>query len=356
MPDQKLYFQVRPAAVGDTLTTPLSLETPLREAKLDQTVTPPGKFPPIRLKEYLPQSTLDQRVVEDKGSDGRPAVRLSVDGPTQSYQRWLLADDAERNRLISFIATWRLMRLTDASQRDELFDQFKNELTRKPKVLVGRIDSEATRAIALGDDLPQKLDDLGCTVRVRHFFPDYAMDDKTMTPVNRSEHRVNPAALVEIEHGGVTEQRWVFAKFPGFVQPDVNQLPYRVSLDCPVETPQKVPDYAVVVIGADRVELWTRHEGETKSAAFAKGDAVAVHGSQYKFKLTEFVECGRIVEEYKSAARGVAALRVEIGEDPASAPTVWLEMNKPRTVSTPAGALVLSFGTQPSPPPAGGHP
>ena len=90
--------------------------------------------------------------------------------------------------------------------------------------------------MAIHIDDVQTLDDLDCKIRVRKFYPDYAMDRTTLIPINQSDRRRNPAALVDIEHDGVTEARWVFAKFPGFQSRDSVKLPYQVTLDCPAQS------------------------------------------------------------------------------------------------------------------------
>lgn len=311
----------------------------------------------LKVVRYLPQAALEQRVVEDEGSNARPGVELSIDGPTQSVRRWLIADDPERNRLISFIGTWRLMSAGDRAARDELFRLFETELTRDPKLIVSRSDGGGAAEISLSVGSAQPLSELETTVRVLRFFPDYAMEASTDQPVNRSEQRRNPAALVELSSRGKTEERWVFAKFPGFEPKDAERLPLRVTLDCPVRGSEKTPDFAVIAIGSSELEVWVRHEGEVRSKSLRLREPVDVAGSQYRFQALAFIPKGKMIEEYQPAVggRGVPALLVEAADGPHAPTKLWLELGETKIVLRGTSPLSISFQTDANTPP-GVHP
>lgn len=350
MPGEQLRFFLWSKGESGPVSSDVSLElaSPSAEGSLSQTIPLPNGKGTLRLTRYLPRAVLKQDVRPVEDGHGRPAVEMTVEGPTQSFRRWLIADDLERNRLVSFIATWRFMTVPDRTQRDELYRQFQTEFTRPPKLIVSRSKGEGRRECELALDKVQSLDDLGCKIRVLAFHPDYAVDEKTLEPVNRSDRRGNPAALVEIEHEGLKDQRWIFAKFPEFEVPSTSRVPYRVVLDCPVEGSRAVPDFVLVAVGTEPRELWTRHEDKTTSRALAEGERVDVAGSQYHFVVNRFVPAGRLVEEYEPADRGdsVRALRVEVAENDKASESFWLQQGKPRTVELSSGSLTVSFGPQ----------
>ena len=349
MPGEQLRFFAR--ATGETgpvsFEVALELTSPSVEAVMKQTVELPAGQGSIRLIRYLPRAVLKQdvRPVED---GGRPAIEMTVEGPTQSFRRWLIADDPQRDRLVSFIGTWRFMAVADRAQRDDLFRQFQTEFTRPPKLLVSRSTGEGRRECDLQLDKVQNLDELACKIRVLAFHADYAVDEKTLEPVNRSDRRGNPAALVEIEHEGLKDQRWVFAKFPEFEVPSTSRVPYRVVLDCPVQGSSAVPDFVVVAVGADAQEVWTRHQDTTTSRTLSQGEPIDIAGSQYRFVVHRFLPSGRLVEEYEPADRGesVRALRIEVAEAGKTPESFWLQQGKPRTVNVASGPLTVSFGPQ----------
>ncbi len=359
MPGQQFYIGCRlenadpPVAID----APLALWSLQQEADLTPSVALPGMEKPLRVLRYLPSAALDQRVVPDDSPRGRPAVEIAIEGPTQSYRRWLIADDPERNRLLSFIGTWRLLTADDRAQRDELLRQFENEFTRAPKLQISRWGGGPSHELDLTLDASQTLDDLKCTVRIRGFFSDYAMDDEAKKPVSRSDRRLNPAALVEIEYDGRTEQRWVFAKFPEFSRKDDNPWPFRVILDCPIESAGSTPDFAVLTIGQSLHEVWGRHDGRTTVKPLSLQEPIDISGSQYRFQVASFVPAGRIMENYRPAdgAAGTPAIRIEV-PDPTGSPTqLWLELGKPRVVPTAQGPMTVVFAAkQPAAP--GGHP
>jgi len=347
MPGERFYFQCRVEGEPEpaVVEVALALESAAVEAELDQVVSLPAPFRPIRLRRYLPKAALEQGVVPDKTGKGKPAVLLSIEGPTQSLRRWLVADEPARNRLISLIGTWRYMSVADKQQRDELFEQFKKEPTRPPRLIVSRADRSDSRALPVEAGAVHVLKDLGCKVRILGFYSHYGMDKKTKKPVNRSKKRINPAVHMEIERDGKTERRWVFARFPDFKMHDAEQLPYRTLLDCPIDRRRPTPDFVLVTIGRARHEVWSRRDGKSLSEPIALKDRLKVTGSQYTFHLARFVPSGRLVERYRptEAKLGVPALQIEV-PDAGNQSMLWLELGKQRVISTPKGRLVVAFG------------
>lgn len=359
MPDQRLVLVCRwdePTA-PPVNTIKFEIAYTGTEDELSKGFDIPESQTVIRPLRYIAQAVLEQRVVEDDGDRARPGVELSIDGPTQSFRRWLIADDPERNRLISFIGTWRLMAVSDRAGRDELFHQFETELTRDPKLFVSRADGGDAREIELKVGSAQPLPELETTVRVLRFFPDYAIESSTEQPVNRSEQRRNPAALVELSHQGKTEERWVFAKFPDFGPKDAIRLPIRLGLDCPVLGSEKVPDFSVVAIGDKEWEVWSRFEGKSKSRSLSVREPVDVAGSQYRFQAIAFIPKGKMIEEYQPAVggKGVPAMHFEATDGPNPPTKFWLELGETKTLPRTPWPLSVSFQTESKSKP-GAHP
>lgn len=359
MADQKLQLTVKSVSASGFAPLELTVRVPsgLAEATLQQEVQIPGATQSIRLLRYLPHATLEQRVAPAEPGQGRPAAEVLIEGPTQKFRRWLIADDPERNRLTSFIGTWRLMSVPDADGRRELFKLFDTELTRSPQLLVGKPDGTQTQKLPLTVDKVQALPELDCSIRVLRFYPDYAQDRDSKEAVNRSDRRKNPAALVEITHTVRTEQRWVFAKFPAFEPKDTEKVPIHVRLDCPIEGSGTTPDFALVVVGLKDLEVWTRQEEKTTSATVTVGQAVPIAGSQYSFQVPSWLAAGAMTEEYQAAppGKGVAALQIEVPGKSGSAMKTWLALGESKTVSLPVGDAVVSFGSKAAGTP-GGHP
>jgi hypothetical protein len=360
MPNERLNVrcQMLNPSPSATVVAPLKIQSPLMEQRPDQLIELPAGAPPIRVLRFLPNANMEQSVVPTENDKGRPAVEVSIEGPTQSYRRWLVADDPDRNRLTSYIGGWRFMSVADRTERDELLRQFETEFTRAPTLTISRADGGGGRQVAINVDDVQTFDDLGCKIRVRKFFPDYAMDRTTLIPINQSDRRRNPAALVDIEHDGVTEARWVFAKFPGFQSRDSDKLPYQVTLDCPAESASDVPDFVLVTIGRQTNEVWQRDAGATTSRPLAQDDAIAIPHSQYRFRVTSFVPNARMIEEYRSVEKGKGgpALEIEYTDAVGSPAKLWLELGNNRTVATPAGSMIVSFDAKDEEAPQGIHP
>jgi len=350
MPDQRYFVQCRLNAPGEPkiVEAAVELASPVVAAELTQTVELPAPGSPLRLTRYLPNAKREQRVHPVEGGKGKPAVELSIVGPTQSFRRWLVADEMERNRLISLIGTWRYMSVADRSQRDELFEQFRSERTRKPKLRIGRADGSAARGL---DALPgdaRHLEDLGCTVRVVEFLPHFAMNGTTSKPANQSDKRLNPAVRVEIEAGGQKEIRWVFAKFPGFKMHEGEALPFLTTLDCPVETQSTVPDFVLVTVNRRAHEAWVRFQGKVESKPLVLDEKSKVGTSQYTFHLARFVASGRLVEAYvpNEGRGGAPVLRLETTDASGKLTAFWLALNQERVVSTAAGSMTVVFGSR----------
>jgi hypothetical protein len=350
MPDQRMYVRCRMlnATPPSTVETILAIDSPSAEETPDQALQLPAPAPPIRFVKYLPHAVLEQNVVAS-ADDGSPsAAELAIEGPTQSFRRWLVAGDQERNRLISYIGTWRYMTVSDKAERDELLRLFETEFTRDPKLFVSRPDGEGVRELPFAVDKTQTMDELKCKIRVRQFMPDYAMDLSTKSPVNKSDRRGNPAAMVDIELDGKTESRWIFAKFPEFSQQRGDTLPIRVVLDCPVQGEGDTPDFALVTIARKTHEVWTRAGGSTSARTLEMTDETKVPGSQYRFRIANYVPKGTMIETYRRDEQGKAspALQVEYTNEKNSPTRLWLEMGNYRKIMTPVGAMVVSLDVQ----------
>jgi len=358
MPDQTLYLQCL-LNLGDEPTlieVPLQLPSPTMSADLDQVVEMPASLPPVRLLKYLPRARLNQEVLPVKGPEAQLAVQIAVEGPSQAYKRWLVAGDPIRNRLISLIATWRFMAVENRQQRDDLYEQFRHEFTRPPRLLITNTKTGQSGELAAETGQVAALADLGCQVRVQEFFPDFALDSKSKKPINQSEKRLNPAALVEIEYQGRREKRWAFAKFPDYKTGKTELLPFRIALDCPTDKQSKTPDFMLLSVDRAALELWVRHQGRTSVKPLEGPQRVEIAGSQYAFYVARFVPSGRLVEEYlpTQGKGGVSALQVRTSDAAGKPTTIWLELGKQRVVPTTKGPLTVAFGPR-RPTSTGGH-
>jgi hypothetical protein len=353
MPDQELFLECRlgNSSPPTTIEFVLPISVPMAPLELNHTVTLPAPWAPIQVKQYLPRAVRDQNVVPVDDEQGQPSVLLSVEGPTGTFDRWLVAGDAERNRLVSLIGTWRYMAVADPQQRDELFRQFEQELTRTPMLRITRVGSDEFAELPAKPGETRTFENLGVTVTVRRFYSDFGLRDDTKEPINRSDKLLNPAALVEIDDHGKKEEQWVFAKFSDFMAHESGALPYRVTLDCPLERKSPIPDYVIATVARARHEVWTRYQDQTTSKPLELNESTKVAGSKYSFALTRFLPSGRLVETYRpTEGKGaVTALRVDItGATGASPAPCWLELGKPRVIPTQVGPLTLTFASRPA--------
>lgn len=359
MTDQKYYLQCQLTVddVQSTVEVPIDLASVMAPADLNQVLELPAPHQPVRLRRFLPQAVLEQMVVPAKQeAAGQASIDLSIEGPTQSHKRWLMANDPQRNRLVSFIGTWRYMAVADKQERDSLLAQFETELTRVPTLIAEGDDGGAALELPAKEGAVHKLEKFEATVRVVKFFPHFGVDSKTNQPSNQSAKRINPAVLIEVEHDGKKSEQWIFAKFPDFAKSGQPSLPFRVTLDCPPDKKSAAPDFTLVTVGLREHEVWIRQAGTSSTKALALDEAVDVAGSQYEFRIARFVPAGRLVEEYRpSRGKGaVSALQVEVAAAAGEDGRAWLELGKQRAVPTASGPILLLFSPQPSSP-EGGH-
>jgi hypothetical protein len=350
MPDRELYVQCTWVRGDETVTAEQTVRPPssMVAAELDLEFAVPGLSRPLRVTQYLPQAQQVQNMVASDGTGGQPAVRVHVSGRKQSYDRWLVADAPDRNRLSSLIGTWRYMAVADSAQRDELFRQFEQEMTRAARVLVAVNEAADPVVLPAQRGETHTFAEGAQRVTVRRFMPHFGLDERTHQPVNQSDKRVNPAVLIEVAHGGATEEHWLFAKFPEFQAHGAAAAPVRMRLDCPIEMQRSVPDIVIVSSARTAHECWVRNEGQIATRQVALNAPIDVPGSNYVFALTEFVPAGRLVETYQvheagSAASAVTVLRVDVPGAPAP---VWLELSEPRGIETDGGHMTLTFGSR----------
>ena len=347
MPDTRFFVHVGAAegASSSFSDTALRIRSASSSEDIDQLVASPDSSASVRVVRYLPSAELEQSANADETGVGRPAVEIAVEGPSQTIRRWLLADDPERNRLISYIGTWRYIAVTGSSEGKTLYEQFENELTRPPTIRVSPIGKEDWREVSLELGRLQSLPELGCTVVVRQFLPDYAMDRTTLTPTSLSERKKNPAAFVEIEHRGVKDSRWVFAKFPDFAHASTSQVPFLAVLDCPIETDGNSPDFAIVTVAGSQHEVWTRKGGKSTVTPMTPGTQFAIPESQYGFHIVQYVSSARLVESYRPTGqtKGRPAINVAFSDKKGQDAELWLGMGHFQRIVTQQGPTVVGF-------------
>ncbi len=348
MPGQKYHLKV--TFEGDKgkqqIQVPLDLPMPTAPITLDQAIKLPAPLAPIRATRYLPQASLEQRVTEDTSDRSTCAMQLTIKGPSQSFDRWLVAGDALRNRLTSLIGTWRYMEVKDKAERDTLYEEFETEFTRDPRLRVASAGGGDTQVFGVKTGTVKTLEKPKCRITVLEFYPHYAKDDKTGKPTNVSYRRMNPAVHVKIEADGKTEKRWIFSKFPDFAAGEGDKLPLLVKLDCPAQAKVPAPDVVLLTVGRKTNEVWVRYDGKITAAAFAADEPVKLPNSQYEFTLTRFVAHGKLVEVYVPATGrgGTPALLVEVpGELKGSKTDVWLALNRPAPLQIEGRAVTALF-------------
>jgi hypothetical protein len=358
MSGQRLYLQLQLPARDATsdgspgvgagnesskrVEVPLKMVTTEAAQSLDQPIVLPAPRKPVVVRRYLPKAVMEQNVHPDESGQGLPAVELSLAGPSQSFRRWLAANDPERNRLVSYIGTWRFMAAKSRSERDALWHQFETEFSRAPELVVRRAGDLREQRVSADVGKSYSLEDGQGKITVKKFYPDCGMDRTTGEATNQSDRRRNPAVLVEIGNDKSKETRWVFAKFPGFAPAQGHELPYQVMLDCAVEPAESLPDFAIVAVG-DETELWARSNGTTKSNLVTPEEKVVVPGSSYQFSVGKVIRSARMSESYRKDEKGKAALEVEYAGEDGGLGKLWIELGHTRSVKTADGPIMVTF-------------
>jgi len=335
---------------------PIDLADPTAPATFDQTVALPAPLTAIHVREFLPDAQLRQEARRDNTPGALPATLVSIEGPTQSIRRWLVAGDPQRNRVTSLIGTWRFMTADDRDDHDQLLQDFETEHTRPPMLHVARPNGSSAGSFLAEPGTIHEVPGLSGRLRVRAFYPHYAISDKTNKPTNLSFKRVNPAILIELEAGDIREQRWVFAQFPDYTTGVPQRIPWKVTLDCPAEGKAPRPDMAAVFTRPSTWEVWIRHAGRTQVHDARPDTYFDVPSSQYRFRLEQLIPSARLVESYRPVddQNGVQAIRVESVDEAGRPVAIWLTPNKLHIMSTRHGSMTLRVLTEFAQ--DGGHP
>jgi len=350
---EKLYFECKLEVNGKQhkVEVPINLLSPQLPGKPDQEVKLPLGFPPIRLVQYLPWAKLHQTLVGDKGPFAGPAMIVDIIGPKLSYRRGLAANDPVRNRMDSLIGSWKYLAAADGKERDRLFHEYENELTRAPRLIIGTIDQRAAAEVPVEAGTTHVLKKLGCTIRIKTFYPTFTAGQEpppkaAAEPDGKPVKRLNPAARLEVEWEGNKEEWLVFSRFPEFNRTGEKKAPYTIRLDCPYDHPQRVPHFALVTVGKARHEVWTRLGGKTTSRPLGLEDKIPIPGCKYTFSVSKFSPEARIKEDYELTREKIAStvLKIQTTGLEGEPTTVWLRYARPTTVTTNVGPIYLLFG------------
>lgn len=355
---QRFSVEIRlgSGSAAKILRSSVELPSPNASADLRQRIVLPAPLAAIQLRQFLPKAERHQKVTPDESPGARPMTLVSITGPTQSFSRWLVAGDPERNRLISLIATWRFMAVEDRTQRDHLLVDFETEHSRPPMIRVVPIDGGRETTVLANPGTVHELPHLGGQLIVREFFSHYALSNKTNKPLNASPKRVNPAVLLELRFGDTREQRWVFSQFPDYTGEKPSVIPWKCVLDCPAEGKRPRPDVAIVVTHDADWEAWVRHGGATETFDAAGATSIELPSTPYRFRLSRTIRSGRLVETYRQAdGRGTEpALLVETLDAKGRPISIWLTPGKPRIMLLETGPATLTLTMEGGP--GKGHP
>lgn len=358
MPGQVFQVQWKPAGDGGGpwASAVLELGDPSQAATLKQVLKSGDGGPILTLVRFIPNAEFEQSVTPAP-EGGRSAVQLAIEGAKQSYRRWLIADDPDRNQLISLIGTWRYMSVPDRKGRDELFEQFRHEFDRPPILELATAAGDAERLEAK-EGVKHALDKAGVRMEVLKFYPHFGYDEQTKEPRNVSDARLNPAALIRLRQGAVVEDRWVFSKFPSYQKNDAAVVPCDARLDCPVEREHPSPDYVLVTTAAKETEAWLRFQGKVEAMPLEVGKPQPIPAARYTYAMERFVPAGKLEETYKPAAgRGsVTAIQVQAAVGEGRMEDTWIEAGQSRTVQTSDGPMMVTFGSPSAVQGMGGHP
>ncbi|MBI1827512.1 MAG: hypothetical protein HY287_18010 [Planctomycetes bacterium] len=360
MDNQKMVLRVQLPSTQSPkkIEFPVTIDASNLEQNPNLQVDLPTPYAPLKVVHFLAQAQMKQEVTADETGGGRPATELSIEGPTQSFHRWLVAGDPERDRLSSYIGTWRFMSVDSQADADVLRKQFETEFTRPPEIVVSASGAAAgaPRRFVVQEGATYTLDAMNGKISVRKFYTDYALDREIVRAVNQSARRHNPAVLVEIEQNGVKETRTLFAKFPGFAASRAESLPIDVQLDCPVEPAGDVPDFALLRIKGIGLQVLTRTESGSVARSLDENEFLSISGSPYRFRITRNVPSAKLVESYSRDEHGKPALEIEFAGKGGAPSREWLEFGHTRNFATASGDVIVSFEARDESSPTGGHP
>jgi len=333
----------------------LDLTPSMEPVELDVGVTMPSPWPSPRITRYLSQAVVTQLVVPAGEGDGRAAALLVLEGPKQTYERWLLADDPTRNRLVSLIGFWRFMAVADAAQRYELLRQFTRESDLHPSLTVRRGDAVTEAPLMVGRT--RELAEPKCRIKVVEVYPHLVLDPDTGRPKNLSDEPVNPAIRVELHAEGKMDERWVFARHPEMNTGGTALPQFEVTLFYPSARVGTTPDYVLVSVAGSAPEVFQRLGRTITTQQAALDEKVPIPESKYTFRVSRFVPAARLHEEYQMSLSADArpALRLEVAPPGAAPIPIWIELGKERVITTAQGAMTVEFNRTDAAS-QGGHP
>lgn len=132
----QLIFSYQLNTATGTIREVINIEKQAQDGALNQTIVLGEGKGEIKLLRYLARASREQTMIADDTKQAQPALLLSIDGPTQSMQRWMIASHPQRNRLNSLIGKWRYFAIDDPSKRNEQLAQFENEYDRSASLLI----------------------------------------------------------------------------------------------------------------------------------------------------------------------------------------------------------------------------
>ena len=307
----------------------------------------PQQFGGLSLLGYHDRTLKTVRFTEG-GTLQTPAVELELksDRMGQHVNQWLALAPHSYQKATLGLAQLELRQVPNAASLQQLLSpppvQAEGALGTL-EVISGTTKDTLDVARAMGQTIA--LAD-GLQVQVRHFWPDFRLDDQNQ-PMTASQALRNPAVQLELTHRGNVERWFVFAQ-PKFEpihavvtgEPLDRQIRYQIQ-------PQTPDNYLRVVVAPDQQLYYAAQSSQGfQSGTLKLGQSIQPGWADFQVTLTQILTHAqierRVVLASEGSAEGTPALLVATPDGQKQ----WLQLGEPMAITTDNGDYFAAFSPQ----------
>jgi hypothetical protein len=300
----------------------------------------------VALKRYLPDARISAAAEPDPDGKGGPAVHLILDVAGQEMERWLAANDPDYGSLPEPTPLDYVRLSGNRTVKDEL--EYLETLASPTPVLVVRkpADGERPAAYRLSENQELPLEGGDVKVRVKRLASDFYIDKETGVTGSRSSDLKNPAAVLEVESGGKSQEVILFSLYPGFSKNATNaaglmELHWQHRDEKP-----RLERMLLVDSDSGALTLLITEGARVRTVDVRAGQPIPLLGKTVSMKLIERLPAARMHVAAENASNSLKhpAVLAEVTVDGMPAKQVWVTVGTPTAHGTGEKEFRIQFG------------
>ena len=327
---------------------PIEIAEPDKPMTMDQKLTIPDLAGELQLVEYTPHASVNFELRRDV-PDGKPALRLHIEGPKVNVDKWVIAGDLNHAVLKSQLANWTAVIQRDSDQVARFVESSLGKKEHHQALMVSTLDGKHRKVFTeLEPGTILRMPEAEVTVKVLRYMPWCSYDLETKKTANVGDKPINPALEIVVTVNGTQSTHLVFSRQNAdrahLSSNDISR-PVQLRFHQATAKLSTTPEFSLFVDPPKDLTLVTVVGDAANAIGIEIGSVIGIPNSPYRFHVAELVERAELVEQWKTREQttGKAAVQVRYHPPTGQTETMWIAAGRVKRLAQKVGFLELAF-------------